>query len=115
MSKRPWLCPLVSLAIAVGVALLFGLTFWTIFLIALFLTCPIMAVWTYIMGQRPLPIPLDPTPVTRGMTLNWIAPWYDSIWCPAFGLGSGFATARWHWQDCAWATVCLMSGVGPVG
>ncbi len=27
---------------------------------------------------------------TRGMTLNWIAPWYDSLWCPAFGLGKRY-------------------------
>ncbi len=87
MSKRPWLCPLLSLAIAVGIALLFGVSFWTIFLILVFLACPITMIWAYLIGERPLPVPLDPAPATRGMTLNWIAPWYDSLWCPAFGLG----------------------------
>ena len=90
MSRRPWLCPVLSLSIAVGIALLLGLTVWTLFLIAIFLACPVMAAWAYFVGERPLPIPLGPTPATRGMTLNWMAPWYDSLWCPAFGLGKRY-------------------------
>jgi ubiquinone/menaquinone biosynthesis C-methylase UbiE len=85
-----WLCPALSLVMAVAIALLFGISFWTLFFIAVFLACPVVAVWGYFMGQRPLPVPLGPVPVTRGMTLNWAAPWYDSLWCPAFGLGRRF-------------------------
>lgn len=91
-ARKTWrrLCPALSLAMAVAVALAFGISAWTLLLVALFLACPIAAAWSYLMGRRPLPIPLGPVPVTRGMTLNWLAPWYDMLWCPAFGLGKRF-------------------------
>jgi SAM-dependent methyltransferase len=91
-SWRRWLFPVGSLALAVAIGLLFGLSFWTLFLIAIVLACPVVMVWTYVtyvMGQRPLPVPLGPVPETRGISLNWLAPWYDLV-CSAFGLGKRF-------------------------
>ena len=91
MSRRWWLVPALPLAFAIAIGLLFGLSLWTVLLLAVFLACPIVIMWTYVMGQRPLPIPLEPAPVTRGDTrlFNWIAPWYD-LWCSIFGLGKHF-------------------------
>jgi ubiquinone/menaquinone biosynthesis C-methylase UbiE len=74
---------------AAAIALLFARSFWTTLLAALFLACPIMAVWSYFMGQRPLAIPVGQVPHTHGATLNWVAPWYDTI-CSSFGLGKQF-------------------------
>lgn len=86
-----WLCPVISLLFAGAIALLFGLSLWTILLIAVLLACPVVMTWTYVMGQRPLPLPLGPVPATRGDTryFNWIAPWYD-LQCSTFGLGRRF-------------------------
>jgi SAM-dependent methyltransferase len=77
------------LAIAVVIALFFRISFWTILLVTLFLTCPVLAVWSYFIGQRPLPVPVGPVPRTRGLTLNWAAPWYDTV-CSILGLGKLF-------------------------
>ena len=41
------------------------------------------------MNDQPLPQPFDPTPKTRGVTLNWMAPFYDRV-CRAMGLGPAF-------------------------
>ena len=87
-----WLYAAVPVVLASAIALLFGLSVWTVLLIALLLACPIVIMWTYFYGQRPLPVPLEPAPSTRGDTLlfDWIAPWYDTLWCPFFGLGQNF-------------------------
>jgi demethylmenaquinone methyltransferase/2-methoxy-6-polyprenyl-1,4-benzoquinol methylase/phosphoethanolamine N-methyltransferase len=84
-----WLCPLASLLMAAGIGYLFGLSWWTTLLIGVMLACPVMAMWSYLFGERPLPVPLGPVPATRGTNFNWIAPWYDG-WCSVFGLGKGF-------------------------
>jgi ubiquinone/menaquinone biosynthesis C-methylase UbiE len=97
-----WLCPVLSLVMAVVIALLLRISFWTILLVTLFLTCPVLAVWSYFIGQRPLPIPIGPIPPTRGLTLNWVAPWYDMV-CSIFGLGKLF-------RDCTLATASLRPG-----
>ena len=41
------------------------------------------------MNDRPLPRPSGPTPATHGLTLNWMAPFYDRV-CRAMGLGPAF-------------------------
>jgi ubiquinone/menaquinone biosynthesis C-methylase UbiE len=74
---------------AAVIALLFRISFWTILLLTLFLTCPVLAAWSYFIGQRPLPVPVGPVPRTRGVTLNWAVPWYDTV-CSIFGLGKLF-------------------------
>lgn len=88
---RGWLVAAVSLALAVTIALSFGFSFWSALLITVLLACPFVLVWTYAIGQRPLPIPLGPAPTTRGETryFDWVAPWYD-FQCSLFGLGKPF-------------------------
>lgn len=90
LRKYPWLCPVLSVLIAAIIVLWLGLTVFSVLLILLCLACPIMAIWAFFAGERPLQYPIGPEPVTRGMTLNWIAPWYDNLWAPAFGLGRSF-------------------------
>ena len=89
VSPWVWLCPLASLSLAMGVGHFFGLSWWSALLIGMMLACPVTAVWAYLVGDRPLPIPLGPAPITRGTNFNWIAPWYDG-WCSIFGLGKSF-------------------------
>ncbi|QIG47177.1 methyltransferase domain-containing protein [Nordella sp. HKS 07] len=88
---RAWLCSLVMLVIAAMVAFRLGLSLWTLILLAMLLACPVVILWTYFMGGRPLPVPLEPTPSTCGDTryFNWVAPWYD-VHCSIFGLGKRF-------------------------
>lgn len=87
--RLSWLCPLVSLALAAGILILFGLSPWTAVILVVLLACPLMAAWSYFLGQRPLPVPLGPVPATRGMTLNWMAPVYDQG-CRLMGFGEAF-------------------------
>ena len=84
-----WLCPLISASLAVSIGRFFGLRWWPALLIAAMLVCPVTAVWTYLLGERPLPLPLGPVPITRGTNFNWLAPWYDG-WCSLFALGRPF-------------------------
>ena len=88
---REWLFAAVSLALAAAIAFFLGFTFWSVLLIAILIACPVVIVWTYFMGQRPLPIPLGRTPETRGDTryFDWVAPWY-AFHCSLFGLGKRF-------------------------
>lgn len=90
-SLRAWLCILAMLVIAAMVALRLGLSLWALILFAMLLACPVVILWTYFMGGRPLPVPLGPVPITRGDTryFNWVAPWYD-VHCSIFGLGKRF-------------------------
>lgn len=87
-----WVYVLSSLFVAAAIALVFDWPIWTALLIAFLLACPIAIVWTYMLSQRPIPVPLGPVPSTQGdvRLFDWIAPWYDSIWCPFFGFGKAF-------------------------
>ena len=91
MKRGWWLCPVISLLLAAGLALVLGLSLWTLFLIVVLLTCPVVMMTSYLMGQRPLPVPVGPPVATRGDTryFNWIAPWYD-LQCSLFGMGRRF-------------------------
>jgi ubiquinone/menaquinone biosynthesis C-methylase UbiE len=86
---RTRLC--LALVVLVGGAalLLAGLSLWIAAVILLFLICPAVMVWGYVVGMRPPPFPLGPAPETRGVTLGWLAPYYDDL-CWAFGIGSSF-------------------------
>src|SRR5581483_3173802 len=85
---RPvWTCLPVMLALSAATLFFLGVSWWTIIIILLLLACPAAMATAIYINQQPLPVPLGPAPVTRGMTLNWLAPWYDPVWCPAFGLG----------------------------
>ena len=82
-----WACLPAMLALSAAILVFFGVSLWTVIIVLLLLACPASMATAIYINQRPLPVQLGPTPVTRGMTLNWLAPWYDSVWCPAFGLG----------------------------
>ena len=40
-----WLCPLLALALAAGILVLWGVTLWTAIGVALLLVCPAIIVW----------------------------------------------------------------------
>jgi SAM-dependent methyltransferase len=84
-----WIC--VGLALVIVALLLFGVEgpLWRALLVACLVACPVVAIWGALGNARPLPVPLGPTPATRGMTLNLLAPWYDALWS-AFGMGRHF-------------------------
>ena len=84
-----WICPVLSVVVGVATLAFLGLTVWTAAIVVVLLTCPIMVVWTFIMGTRPLPVPLGPATATRGRTLNRVAPFYDGL-CRIVGLGRAF-------------------------
>lgn len=65
---------------------------WPAILLLIAAVCPVLALGIYGMSERPLPIPIEAGPPTRGATLNWLAPWYDRV---AAALGFG---ARFHQQ-----------------
>ena len=83
------LCFALFAAVGMTIVLLFGITLWTMFVVAVLLACPIAIVRAFIAGAQPLPLPLGPIPVTRGMTLNWMAPFYDGL-CRLMGFGREF-------------------------
>lgn len=85
MMRWGWLCPWFAILLAVGVFLLFGLTWWSALLAALLLVCPALILWgMYVVRPQD-----EPSAHTQGMTMNWAAPFYD-LYCPAVGLGRGF-------------------------
>ena len=88
MNRWGWLCPWLAIALAAGVLALWGLSWWTALLAALFLVCPALILWGLYVVTRPVTA-FEPEPETRGMTMNWAAPFYDLYW-PAVGLGRGF-------------------------
>ena len=86
MKRWGWLCPWLGIALAAGVLMLWGLSWWTALLAALLLVCPALLLWGLYIAR---PQPDQPDAPTRGMTMNWAAPFYD-LYCPAVGLGRGF-------------------------
>ena len=75
-----WLCPFVMLGAAAGILLLLGLSVWTALLVAGLLVCPAMLVWGAIqLKLRQWPLLLEPIPETQGVTLNWMASFYDRL------------------------------------
>ena len=47
-----WLCPLLALALAAGVLVLWGFTLWTAIGVALFLVCPAIIIWAMLYFGR---------------------------------------------------------------
>src|SRR3990172_3553021 len=73
-----WTCPVVMLGGAAGILMLWGFSVWTAVLVAVLLVCPAIMVWGAIhVRRRSTEISLEPVPETRGMSLNWAAPFYD--------------------------------------
>lgn len=87
MNRWGWLCPWLAIVLAVGVFVLWGLSWWTALLVTLLLVCPALILWGLYV-TRPSATP-EPEPKTCGMTMNWAAPFYDP-YCSAVGLGRGF-------------------------
>lgn len=84
-----WWCPWVALGLAAGILALAGLSWWSALLVALLLVCPALIVWGLIKTAHLPQSAREAVPVTRGMTLNWLAPVYDST-CRLYGLGARF-------------------------
>lgn len=82
-------CAVAMVITAAAFVALFGTPIWTILLVLVFLACPVAIVWAYLSSTHPLPIPVGPEVRTRGITCNWLAPWYDDA-CRTIGLGAAF-------------------------
>ena len=65
MTRWIWLCPILSVALAIGALVAFGLSLWTAVLVGLVLGCPIAALWAYFTGRVPRDRP-QATPGRRG-------------------------------------------------
>lgn len=90
MRKLIWLCPVIMAALAAWVFTLYGFSILSSVLIALILVCPAIILWGIVRAyRRPMELPLEPPPRTRGMPLDWAAPVYD-FYCPWLGLGTAF-------------------------
>ncbi len=92
MNKWVWLCPSFAIGLVAAVFTLWGLTWWSALLAALLLVCPALLLWGLAVTRRYPEAANEPTPETRGMVMNWQAPFYD--WgCRAVGLGRNFRDA----------------------
>lgn len=87
--RRRWICIAVALALAGATVATFGLSLWSVALLTVLSSCLVLAVGSFIQSQRPLPVPIGPIPTTEGNTLDWAAPYYDSL-CRLIGLGGTF-------------------------
>lgn len=96
------LCATLAVALAIWVLVAFGLTPWTMLLLAVLLGCPLAVLRVLLMSYRPLPVPLGEASATQGMVLNRIAPFYDGL-CRLVGLGVAFRRR-------ALAIACLAPG-----
>lgn len=88
---RRWICPVVSVLLASLVLVALDWSLWKIFILAILLTCPAIAIWGIIQGNKPLPLPVGDVPQTRGSTLDWLAPYYDAV-CRTAGINQSFRT-----------------------
>lgn len=96
MKKFGWLCPVLMVALAAVVLLLWDLSLWTALIAALFLACPAFVAWGIFMARRSLKVLDEPAPQTHGMLIDWMAPVYDQM-CVMAGLGRAFrATTLRH-------------------
>jgi len=89
MNQWPWWCPWTALGLAAGILMLWGVSLWTALLAALLLVCPALILWGLIETSSLPDAAQETIPKTRGMTLNWLAPFYDSV-CRFYGLGRSF-------------------------
>lgn len=88
-SVRRWVCPIVSVLLASAILVALDWSPWKGVLLVILLTCPVIAVWGVVQGNKPLPIPVGDVPQTRGSTLDWLAPYYDSV-CRTAGINRDF-------------------------
>jgi len=90
MKSILWLCPLLMMAIIAAILMYYGFTVWSSLLIAALLVCPVIIVYGIVKALgRNMEVQEGMIPHTRGMPLNWAAPFYD--WgCRKAGLGPRF-------------------------
>jgi hypothetical protein len=65
MKSWTWLCPILSIAVVIGILVTVGLSPWTAVVGGLVLGCPIVALWAYFTGRSPQIRPDAGNPVTR--------------------------------------------------
>ena len=65
MKSWTWLCPILSIAVVIGMLVTVGLSPWTGVLGGLVLGCPIVALWAYFTGHLPRIRPDTGDPVKR--------------------------------------------------
>jgi len=90
MKSILWLCPLLMMPIIAAILMYYGFTVWSSLLIAALLVCPVIIVYGIVKALgRNMEVQEGMIPHTRGMPLNWAAPFYD--WgCRKAGLGPRF-------------------------
>jgi Flp pilus assembly protein TadB len=54
LSRFVWLCPFLAIAVATGILLAFGVSFFTAVVVALLLVCPALLVWGAVTVRRRL-------------------------------------------------------------
>jgi SAM-dependent methyltransferase len=84
-----WTCVAAAILLAFVILMTLEPSFLRSVLMAFLLACPAIAIWGAFRSMRPLPVPLGPAPATLGLTLNWMAPWYD-LWAGLIGFGRRF-------------------------
>lgn len=86
---RKWACPVISIVLAIVAFALLDWSVWKVLMLGILLACPLTAAWSVIQGNKPLPIPIGPVPETSGSTLDWLAPYYNTV-CRVAGINAGF-------------------------
>ncbi|HEY4708049.1 MAG TPA: class I SAM-dependent methyltransferase [Thermodesulfobacteriota bacterium] len=86
MNRLLWLCPPLMLIGAFLVSLALGFSILSSILISLLIACPVIIIYGAVRTRT---LSKEPPARTRGMPLNWAAPFYDA-YCPKIGLGRAF-------------------------
>lgn len=85
-------CGLVGVAIASGILMRWGVSWWTLTLAVIALGCPLAAVYVWWLSQHLAASVAAVAPNTQGITMGWAAPIYEA-YCPLLGLGKEFRYA----------------------
>lgn len=86
MRKLLWLCPPLMLLGAFLILIFFGFSIRSAVLISLLIVCPVIIIYGVVKTRA---LSKEPAAFTKGMPLNWAAPFYD-WYCPVIGLGKAF-------------------------
>lgn len=86
MRKLLWLCPPLMLLGAFFVLIAVGFSIHSAVLISLLIVCPVIIIYGMVKTRA---LSKEPAAATKGMPLNWAAPFYD-WYCPVIGLGRAF-------------------------
>lgn len=87
-----WVCALVGAALAIGILMRWGVSWWTLTVAVIVLGCPAAAVYVWWLSQHMAASVDAVVPSTQGITMGWAAPFYE-VYCPLLGLGVGFRQA----------------------